>query len=55
MSALKSKPLSRKYVDDYDSDDGFVEDAPASKKTKREPKQKKELSQGVQKDDDGNE
>lgn len=50
-----SKPLSRKYVDDYESDDGFVEDAPKSKKPrKNEPKAKKELAQGVQKDDDGN-
>ena len=46
-----SKPLSRKYVEEYDSDDGFVEDAPKSKKAKSEPKQ---LKSGVQKDADGN-
>lgn len=41
---------SNKHVgDDYESDDGFVEDAPKSKK------QKKELSSGMQRDDDGNE
>jgi hypothetical protein len=51
----KSKPLSRKHVEEYDSDDGFVEDAPASKRRKAEPKAKKELKSGVQKDDDGNE
>ena len=46
------KPLSRKYVEEYDSDDGFVEDAPKSKKHKAETKQ---LKSGVQKDEDGNE
>lgn len=40
---------SNKQVGDYESDGGFVEDAPKSKK------QKKELSGGIQKDDDGNE
>lgn len=35
--------------DDYESDGGFVEDAPKSKK------QKKQLSSEVQKDADGNE
>jgi hypothetical protein len=51
----KSKPLSRKHVEEYDSDDGLVEDAPANKKRKSEPKPKKALAEGVQKDDDGNE
>lgn len=51
----KTKPLSRKHVEEYDSDNGFVEDAPASKKRRSEPKQKKELKSGVQKDDEGNE
>lgn len=46
------KPLSRKYVEDYESDDGFVEDAPKSKKRKSEPKQP---ASGAQKDDEGNE
>ena len=50
-----SKPLSRKYVEDYESDEGFVEDAPKSKKRKSEVKQTKEVSHGVQKDDEGNE
>ena len=47
-----SKPLSRKYVEDYESDGGFVEDAPKSKKQKSEPKQTKT---GVHIDDEGNE
>ena len=47
-----SKPLSRKHVEEYDSDGGFVEDAPKSKKQKSEPKQ---TNTGVQTDDDGNE
>ena len=46
-----SKPKSRKHVEEYDSDDGFVEDAPKSKKQKV----KKEVGSDVQKDDDGNE
>lgn len=56
-----SKPKSRKYVEEYDSDGGFIEDAPKSKKVKTEPKQrtepnqKKVVSQDVQKDEDGNE
>ena len=50
-----SKPKSRKYVEDYDSDDGFVEGAPKSKKLKSEPKPKKTVTQEVQKDDEGNE
>lgn len=50
-----SKPKSRKYVEEYDSDNGFVEDAPKSKKQKSEPKQKKTVSTEVQTDDDGNE
>ena len=44
-----SKRSSKYVYEEYESDGGFVEDAPKSKK------QKKELSGGVQKDDDGNE
>lgn len=44
-----SKRSSRAVADDYESDGGFVEDAPRSKK------QKKELNSGLQKDDEGNE
>lgn len=47
-----SKPLSRKYVEDYESDGGFVEDAPKNKKRKSEPKQR---NSDMQKDDEGNE
>lgn len=47
---MSKRSLSSKHVkDDYESDDGFVEDAPKSKK------QKKELNTGIQKDDEGNE
>lgn len=48
--ATMSKPLSRKHV--YESDDGFVEDAPKSKKRKNEPKPR---DTAIQKDEDGNE
>lgn len=48
--AKMSKTLSSKRV--YDSDDGFVEDAPKTKKQKSEPKQR---NTKMQKDDDGNE
>lgn len=52
-SILKmSKLLSRKRKQDYESDDGFVEDAPKSKNPRKEPKQ---VNSAVQKDDDGNE
>ena len=44
------KPLSRKYVEDYDSDDGFVEDAPKSKKRKAEQKPR---NADVRRDEDG--
>ena len=47
-----SKPLSRKYVEDYESDGGFVEDAPKSKKQKSEPRQG---PGSMKKDDEGNE
>ena len=50
-----SKPKSRKHVEEYDSDNGFVEDAPKSKKQKSEPKEKKAVRHAVQKDDEGNE
>lgn len=46
------KPLSRKHVNEYESDDGFVEDAPKSKKHKSEPKA---LSNTMEVDDEGNE
>ena len=53
-----SKPRSRKYVEeDYESDDGFVEDAPKSKKRKSELQQKgsKSVSGETRVDDEGNE
>ena len=49
-----AKSLSRKRAEDYDSDDGFVEDAPKSKKQKGEAQQKKTVSGETQTDDDGN-
>jgi hypothetical protein len=45
-----SKPRSRKFVSEYDSDDGFVEDAAPKAK-----KQKKIVTGEMQKDDEGNE
>lgn len=43
------KRSSKHVTDEYESDGGFVENAPKSKK------QKKELNSGLQKDDEGNE
>lgn len=47
---------SRKRVasENYESDDGFVEDAPKSKKSKKSSA-KAELDLSMQKDDEGNE
>lgn len=39
-----AKPLSRKHAEVYESDDGFVEDAPNSKKRKSESKPKQSTS-----------
>lgn len=39
-------------VDEYNSDGGFVEDAPKSKRAKSD--NKAPLSEGLQKDNDGN-
>ncbi|KAK3703087.1 hypothetical protein LTR37_014698 [Vermiconidia calcicola] len=43
-----SKPRARKHVEEYESDDGFVEDAPKNKKQKKTVKE-------TQEDDEGNE
>lgn len=48
---MGKRPLSQKTVSEYDPDDGFVEDAPKSKKAKTEPKSQ---NSGAQKDAEGN-
>ena len=45
-------PKSRKRVDEYEDDDGFVEDAPKSKRSKTASKSA--TSKELQHDDDGN-
>lgn len=49
---MAKKPLARKHAEDYESDDGFVEDAPKSKKIKTEVKPRNTT---MQQDDEGNE
>lgn len=49
---MSKKGLARKHRETYESDDGFVEDAPKSKKLKTEPKPR---NAHMQKDEEGNE
>jgi hypothetical protein len=48
-----SKTKSRKRVEEYDSDDGFIEDA--APKSKKQKKVVSGASGEMQKDDEGNE